>query len=313
MLGILEVFTLIFSVIGVGYVLARTKIIASDAQRLVFNKVAFFAATPALIFQVVATSQPAALISPMILTSTCAALLTAALYVACSRIWFPANWGTTVMGAASSGYVNSNTIGLPVGIYVLGNIAYMPPLLLMQITILTPIILGLITRPSKASRIRQIFAIVRQSLFTPIVLAAFAGFIVSLGQFEIPDLLLNPIELLGGASIPMVLISFGASLYSSQASHTWALDRATVTVICLKTFVMPALAFVIGFLIGLDSQQLYAVAILATLPTAHNVYNYAATYQQGVEIARDSVLITTFLALPAMLGIAGIAHLAQAF
>ena len=55
---------------------------------------------------------------------------------------------------------------------------------------------------------------------------------------------------------------------------------------------------------GLDSQNLYAVVILAALPSAQNVYNFAATYGKGIVVARDTVFITTFTALPVMLTIA---------
>ena len=42
-----------------------------------------------------------------------------------------------------------------------------------------------------------------------------------------------------------------------------------------------------------------------TLPTAQNVFNYAQRFDVGETIARDTVFLTTFLALPAMLIIAG--------
>ena len=40
---------------------------------------------------------------------------------------------------------------------------------------------------------------------------------------------------------------------------------------------------------------------LASLPTAQNIYNYAARYQTGVVLARDTVLVTTIAAVPVLL------------
>ena len=37
------------------------------------------------------------------------------------------------------------------------------------------------------------------------------------------------------------------------------------------------------------------MVILSSLPTAQNVYNYAATYQRGMVVNRDTVLLSTFL------------------
>lgn len=304
MTGVIHGFTIIFSVIAVGYVLARRKVIGPQ-ERLVLNRVAFFAATPALVFTVVAESEADALFSPVIAVSTVAAILTAALFVLASAVWFRMDRASTVFGAASTGYVNSNNIGLPVGIYVLGSAAYVPPLLVVQMVFLTPLILAL-SQPATPgrSRTRQTFSAVTTSVLSPIVLGSAAGLVVCLRDIEVPSLLWEPVSLLGGASIPMILISFGASLHSARPLSDATQRHAALTATALKTVGMPLVALAIGLLFGLKGDQLYAAVIMAALPTAQNVYNYAATYQRGEVIARDTILLTTFLALPAMLLIA---------
>ena len=74
MLGVLEGFAIILTVIFIGYLLARFRVITSDDQRLVLNRVAFYAATPALIFMVVSQSSRDALFSPVILVEALTAL-----------------------------------------------------------------------------------------------------------------------------------------------------------------------------------------------------------------------------------------------
>ena len=76
MLGVLEGFAIILMVIFIGYLLARFRVITSDDQRLVLNRVAFYAATPALIFMVVSQSSRDALFSPVILVEALTALVT---------------------------------------------------------------------------------------------------------------------------------------------------------------------------------------------------------------------------------------------
>ena len=145
MIGVIEGFTIIFTVILAGYLLARFRIIANDEQRLVLNRVAFYTATPALVFTVVSTSEPTALFSPVVVVSTIAALLTAAVFVLLSRVWFPLDRETTVMGATASSYINSNNIGLPVGMFVLGSAVWAVPILIVQTAIFAPIIFALIS------------------------------------------------------------------------------------------------------------------------------------------------------------------------
>lgn len=297
MIAILTGFSIIFSVIAAGYLLARKRIIVGDEQRLVLNRVAFFAATPALMFTVVSESDPSSLFSPVILVSTITAIITAGVFLAITRT-------KDVMGAMASCYVNSNNIGLPVGIYVLGNAGYVAPLLIVQLVLFTPIVLYFITDShTQGSRARRILGQLKASLLSPIVVGAVAGLVVCLNGWTPPDIIASPLRILGGASIPMILLSFGASLHKSERL---LFDVPTTVATTLKVAGMPVIAWLVGLALGLSGEELYAAVILAALPTAQNVYNYAATFRTGEEIARNTIVASTFLALPAMLLIAAV-------
>ncbi len=300
MIGVLEGFAIIFTVIGIGYLLSRLRIISSEEQRLVLNRVAFYAATPALLFTVVATSTPDALFTPVVLVTTIAALLTAMVYVGLSRWFFPEDRETTVMGATASCYVNSNNIGLPVGMFVLGSAAWSVPILVVQTAIFAPLIFALLSRQ------RRILPTILGAIFSPLVLGSALGLVVALTDLTVPTPIAQPLEILGGASIPVILLSFGASLYQAAPLSNTEHRRATLVATGMKTIIMPVIGYLVGLAVSLSDTELYAVVILAALPTAQNVYNYAATFQKGVVVSRDTILISTFLALPVMLVIAAL-------
>jgi predicted permease len=46
------------------------------------------------------------------------------------------------------------------------------------------------------------------------------------------------------------------------------------------------------------------VVVTSALPTAQNVFVAASRYQTGLTVAKDTVLITTVVAVPAMIGVA---------
>ncbi|WP_225873078.1 hypothetical protein [Cellulosimicrobium composti] len=50
----------------------------------------------------------------------------------------------------------------------------------------------------------------------------------------------------------------------------------------------------------LDDHALLAVVVLAALPSAQNVFNYAQRYEVGEVVARDTVFLTTLGCLPAL-------------
>jgi len=306
MTGVITGFAIILAVIAVGVILSRTGVIRDDRERLVLNRVAFYAASPALLFTSVAKSDAETLFSPVILVIFLATLATAVVYIIASVLFFRQDLPTTTMGAASACYFNSVNIGLPVSVYVLGEATYVVPVLVLQMVVFTPFILaGLVADDAGGrSRLARIWEPVRTAVFSPVVIGSVLGLVVALVGLQIPDPVMRPLEILGGASIPMILISFGASLRNTAPLATPEDRPGTLTATALKLVGMPAIAWGIALALGLEGNELYASVILAALPAAQNVYNFAASYQRGMIIARDTVFLTTFGSLPVMLAIA---------
>lgn len=73
-----------------------------------------------------------------------------------------------------------------------------------------------------------------------------------------------------------------------------------------KLVVMPLIALGIGAALGLRGQDLYAVVVMAALPTAQNVYVAAARYEASENLARDTVLVTTIGTVVVLLVLAGV-------
>lgn len=299
MLDVLTGFAIIFTVIAAGWWLAQKKVIGPGEQRLQLNRIAFHVATPSLIFSSVAVSDTDAFFSPVILVIAIATVTTMLIYWAISAVWFKQDAAETMAGAASSSYYNSVNIGLPIATYVLGDPTYAIPALVLQMAVLSPIVIAGLDRGA-SGLLKSVIA----GLKAPVVVAAFAGFAVSASSWTVPEPVLAPLQILGGASIPMILMSFGASLTGEKVLQSQRLATTTATI--LKLIGMPAVAWVVASLLGLTCSDMYAALILCALPTAQNVYNYTATYRSGEVICRDTVFLTTFLSLPAMLLIAGV-------
>ena len=299
MLDVLTGFAIIFTVTAAGWWLAQKKVIGPGEQRLQLNRIAFHVATPSLIFSSVAVSDTDAFFSPVILVIAIATVSTMLIYWAISAVWFKQDAAETMAGAASSSYYDSVNIGLPIAAYVLGDPTYVIPALVLQMAVLSPIVIAGLDRGA-SGLLQSVIA----GLKAPVVVAAFAGFAVSASSWTVPEPVLAPLQILGGASIPMILTSSGASLTGEKVLQSQRL--ATTTATALGLIGMPAVAWAVASLLGLTGSDMYAALILCALPTAQNVYNYAATYRSGEVICRDTVFLTTFLSLPAMLLIAGV-------
>jgi predicted permease len=304
MLGVLTGFGIIGFVILVGYVVQRIGFLPPDSLQ-VLNQVSFFVATPALLFVVLSRAHPSTVFSPPVLVTALIVVIAAAAFVLASRLWFKRPVAETTIGAAAASYVNSNNIGLPVATYVLGNAELVAPLLLLQLVVMAPITLGIldVATSGKAS----FGAIVSQPVRNPMIIASVAGILLAIVGVTLPEPVMAPLELIGGAAIPLVLLAFGMSLVGQRPLQAGSGRREIIVATAIKLVLMPVAAYVLGrFVFVLTPEQLFGVVALAALPTAQNIYNFASRYQRGIIVARDTVLVTTIGSVPVLVLIAAL-------
>jgi predicted permease len=304
MLGVLTGFGIIAFVIAVGYGVQRLGILPPDA-RLVLNRFAFFVATPALLFTVLARSHPATVFSGPIVVTLISVIVSAGVFLVVSRLWFRRPVAETTVGMAASAYVNANNIGLPVAIYVLGSAQLVAPLLLLQLIVLAPVTLTVldISISGRAS----VKSILSQPVRNPMIIASLVGLVVALFGVTLPEAVMAPFDLIGGAAVPLVLIAFGMSLVGQKPLAPGSGRAEIIVASAMKLVLMPLVAYVVAeFVFRLPGHQVFEVVALASLPTAQNIYNFAVRYQRGVVLARDTVLLTTIGSVPLLVLVAAL-------
>jgi len=299
--GVLIGFAIIAVVIAVGYVVARVDLLGSGAQRAL-SRLAFFVLQPALLFTVLAEADVRRLFSSVLPISALSAVAMFAIFVAVAALR-RRPLVETVVGAQASGYVNANNIGLPVSLYVLGDASSSAPVILLQLIVFTPIVLAILDIATGART--SIGRTILRPLANPMIIGTVLGLIVALLGVKLPDPVLAPFQLIGGAAVPVVLLSFGMSLRGTRALAPGTERASVILASALKLVVMPVVAWLLGaFAFGLSGHELFVVVALAALPAAQNVFNYAQRYGAAVVLARDVVLITTVLSIAALVVIA---------
>ncbi len=297
-------FAVIGLLIGVGYFAARFGLIAVN-QGPTLNRIAFYIFSPALLFSVLAKTSVENLFSPVILVVLISSLATALVFVVLSRIFFRRNLSDSTIGAAASIYLNSNNIGLPISLFVIGDLTYYAPLLMMQIILFLPVLLAILeVAKGKVTSVKKILL---STLLNPLIIASVLGFLVSLNHVVLPEVVIQPLATMGGAAVPLLLFAYGVSLRGQKVFHVDGDRPVSLTATVLKALVMPGIAFVVGaWMFHLPPHQLFAAVILTSLPTAQNMYTYASVYKSEVFAVRDVVFTTTIMSLPLMFFIAAI-------
>ncbi|MFC0449624.1 AEC family transporter [Rhodococcus jostii] len=306
MSGVVAGFTVIFVIIAIGYILGRRGTLGAEGES-VLGRLVFFVATPALLFDSLASSDLSVIFSPTLAVASATALTVGALYMVVAKVWLRRSLPELTIGALSASYVNSANLGIPIAVFVLGDASFVAPLLLFQIIAYSPIaltILDVTTLRRGASRLETVTAPFKN----PIVVAGAAGLLIALVGWTPPEALMQPFRLMGGASVPGALLAFGISLYGVRVLEKGTSPRRDVALASvLKIVVQPVLAYLMArYLLGLDGHELFAIVVVATLPTAQNVFVYASRYGVGTVLARDTAFVTTLAAIPGIALVSGL-------
>ena len=306
MYGVIEGFFGIWVIIGVGYWSGK-KNLFGDNGRYILNRLTFFIASPTLLFTTISAAKPQQALGPQLFIAGISAMVVFLAYGIFSRLAFKRTPGERTIGAMAASTVNAGNLGLPIAIYALGDISLAAPIALFQMSVMTPLSLSLMEKAT-AKGGTKFTGVLWRTISNPMILASVLGLLCSIYQWQPPQIIMTPIELLAGASIPAMLLGFGLSLVGSRPLQRSSRRRTEVWVATFSKLVLhPLLAWALAaWVFRLDSTGQYIAVIMAALPTAQNIFVNADRYESGITIAKDTVLLTTVLGIPAMLGFAAL-------
>lgn len=304
MIGVLSGFFVVWAIILVGMFVGRRGILGENA-RSVLSSLTFFVASPALLFETLSKAKLHEVFAAPLLVTAVGAIITGLLFFLIVKFWLKRTMPEALMSSMSASLANSANLGIPIAVFVLGDASYVAPLLIFQLAFFTPLYLMALdasTSTHRTTPLRFLLMIVKN----PMIVGSGLGLLVAGTGFQVPTLILEPIHLIGGAAIPAMLMAFGMSLNGSRPLQKDAGRRLdTLLASGFKLFVHPSIAYVFArFALGMDGHALFAVVVTAALPTAQNVFVAATRYRAGITVAKDTVLITTIVAVPAMIAVA---------
>lgn len=308
-MSVLVAFSTLVVVIAVGYGLGRLGVVKLGEEMLL-SRVAFLVANPCLIFVTVAEAEVRDIFSAALVANLVGLLATVAIVVfVFARLWRRGTVAST-FAALTSGYMNAGHLGIPIAVYVVGNGAIVAPIILYQLVVFAPIafvILDARAQQGPDARRPSLATVVSRPFRNPLTVSVLLGLAVSLTGVRLPQVVLSPIILIGGAAVPLVLLAYGISL---SPGIRLADERRDLVLVSLAKLVgFPALVWLAGrFVVGLDREQLFAAVLVAALPTAQNVYVYAVQYRACRDLARNAVFVTTIGSIPVMIAITLLLH-----
>jgi predicted permease len=277
----------VFIVIALGYLLERC--LGLDVQPI--SRVIFYALAPCLVFSSTATSAVSGtdiwkIISFALLTTLAMGLFS---WVVARALRFSQAMESAFL--LTTLFVNAGNYGLPVNLFAFGEAGMERAAIFFTVSALLTSSVGVyLASRSQASgldALRNVFKV-------PIIYGALAGFVVNLAAITVPEPLTKAVELVGGASVPLMLLLVGMRL--ARTSLTGELK-----IIGLATFVRlivaPAVALVLAAWLGLTGVTRQACVTEASMPTAVTTTILATEFEAQPQFVAGMVFVSTLASI----------------
>lgn len=301
--GVLLGYATVTVIAVVGYSLRRFGIFGPEAQATL-NRLCYYVLSPALYIVLLTETDIELMLGAFTGASLLAMVIAMALAAICylpQRRQLGADNMTLMIGSVA--YANTGNIGIPLSLITFGTASYMVPPMLIQVLILSPVILLILgfLRGPRTSVWRSIV----MPWINPIIIAAIVGLVMALNHWELPELLYRPIDMLGQASIPALVLTFGMSIFGARPFRKHEFTYSVWVAIIFKVLILPLITWWVGAaLFQMQGEILVALVITAALPGAQSIFNYAMQFRANEGNIRDMVLISTVISIPIMVGFA---------
>lgn len=294
---LIEIVSPFFCFILIGYIFGKM-FDGVDAGLYWLNKFIIYLAVPALLFSLLSKSPIEEMANLSFIATT--TLITISIF-AFSFVYFvlirKRRLGDSSLLAASASYGNVGYMGVPLMVALLGEDAIIPATLILIFDsmvhfILVPLIAG---RNDTGSGFNRLMHSVMEIVKNPFLIASVLGAIVAVFELPLPNLVISVSDQFGAAAIPTALFSLGVSLSLSKYTGI-GFDK--VFLVTMKLIIHPALVALVVLSLDIFEPVWAATAIiLATLPTALNVFMMAKQYDKDAETVSTVTLFGTIISV----------------
>ncbi len=288
-----------FGLIFIGYAVARLKPHPADALGWM-NTFVIYVALPALFFQLLAKTPIEKLTEWGYIFGAVAStyIVFAIMFVGSMLISRSSVAESTIKGLAAA-YGNIGYMGPGLALLAFGEKAAVPVALIfcfenMIHFAVAPMMMA-ISGGDRQSPGRLALEVLRKIALHPFIIATVVGVAAAAVQFTPPLPIERLLAYLASAAAPCALFAMGVSLAMRPLRRV---PHEVGVIAFLKLILHPVICYVMLSWIGnYEESWVFSAVLLASLPTATNVFVISQQYGVWMERASASILITTLLSV----------------
>lgn len=299
MLAVIELVLPLFAIILLGF--ASGKLVRLPIEGLAWmNFYIVYMALPALFYQLLSTT-PVSQFShtSFILISVGCTFAIFLLVFQIARWRKRAQPEATIQGLAAA-YGNIGYMGIPLGLAAFGPAAGVPLALIFCVEntmhfIVAPMFMAM-DNNNKQTKFEVLGHIAIKIFTHPFIVATIAGVLAAVFSFKLPEFADQTLDLLSKTAGPCALFAMGISAALRPLKRV-PLELGYI--VPIKLILHPALMYILMVVLvpDLDSVWLYSAVLLATLPTATNVFVLAEQYGVWQQRASSTIVISTLASM----------------
>ncbi len=287
----------IFAVIGVGWAATRTRLVTQGALDAL-SSFSFRFALPALLLRLVAGQPLGQSFNPEFYTGYLASgAILFVLVFGTSRIVAARGVATAGADATTATVSNLGFLGPPLMLAFFGERGAGPLATAILAEVMVLLSVGSVLMSANSGSKRGTGSLIlRGTLFNPIVGAIVLGAALAGTGLALPEAITRFLGFLGGAAGPAALFALGGALALQR------LDRLTAVAACFiavaKLAVYPLLVWLIlGRVMQLDAFWVNVGVLIASLPSAGNIYVLAQRHDADPQRVSAAILLSTLVSV----------------
>lgn len=299
MLQILNVVLPVFAIIALGFGAVRLRLFPADGTRALVGFVNNFA-TPCLLFQGMLTSDFGATFNPAIIAPFYVGSLTSLVGGAfIARTLFRNRPGESISSGFSAMFTNTVLVGIPVIQRAYGDTAL--PTVFTIIAFHAPclITIGMLAmelarrdgRPLGPTLLVALTRVVQNPLLWGVGL----GLLANRFGVQLPEPAMAFLAMMSAAVLPAALFGLGGALNEYRISQSWPQASAMSA---FQLVIHPTIAYLLMVpVLHVPVEFARYGVLLAAMPAGINAYVFATYYDRGVNVATNTILISTVAAV----------------
>lgn len=295
MLSILNVVAPVFALVATGFLAVRFKLYPASGVGGLIAFVNNFA-TPCLLFRAMLSVDFEAAFNLTVITPFyIGAVSVFFIGIILARTFFKSTPGEAVSIAFAGTFTNTVLLGIPIIQRAYGDDASPVIFSIIGVHVAILFTFGMLTMEMSRREGAPLASALKKggkSLVTsPLLIGVVLGL---LGNF-FGLTLIEPVDaftlMMAQAVLPAALFGLGGALNAYRIRDNW---EPAVTMSVFKLFLHPAIAWVLLVpVLKVDPEIARYVVVLAAMPSGINVYIFATNYNRAVDVAANTILITT--------------------